>query len=732
MKHSCLLLLFTPWLLFGQSAENGESTYSQKEIIISSTNEAIQIDGILNEKIWTQINGFSDFQQHLPVDDKLANQQTEIKLAYDGNFLYIAAIMQDDNGFIIETLKRDRRGESDEFTVYIDPVNNQTHGYSFSINAGGAASEALIANFGLDDSWDNKWFGSAKQHIGSWIVEMAIPFKTLRYKKDISSWGINFHRHDPGGNETSVWQSVPREFDSSDMAYFGQLHWETPPQKQGSNIALIPYISANYNEDGRVDDDGELDVEIGGDAKIALSPTLNLDLTYNPDFSQVEVDRQVTNLTRFNIFFPERRDFFLENADIFNSYGVWIENPFFSRRIGLDPVGQTIPILYGARLSGNLDENWRIGILSMHQKSNALINAQNFAALAFHRRVFKRSLIKGIFLNRQGWADGELSKQDYSRNVGGEFLYSTPDGKWSGLAGYIQSFQPGPKDESAHFYGRLNFTEQRLRAFASFQHMGENYMSDIGFLGRQINFDSENFQLVKIGFTQINTFADYFTYPGKENSKLNFHRTGLENYVYLNDDGSLNEWYTRLRHFFVFKNTSQLNIRVNYNKINLLFPFGITETPLPVDSYEFVELNGQYFTDQRKPLRLEVFSVYGGFYNGSKWTNRINLTIRTQPWGLFSLGLDQNNIWLPDPYGNIDLTLATGRMEFSFSNSLFWTTFLQYNTQADNFNINSRFQWRFAPQSDVYFVYSDNYMVEGMFGPKNRSLVLKVNYWLAL
>ena len=190
--------------------------------------------------------------------------------------------------------------------------------------------------------------------------------------------------------------------------------------------------------------------------------------------------------------------------------------------------------------------------------------------------------------------------------------------------------------------------------------------------------------------------------------------------------------YLKTYNFFFFKNTSQLRFRLNNNYVDLVFPFAISETPLPAQSYNMTEFNVQFNTDLRKRLNTEMFIVYGQFYNGTKLTYRGSVSFRAQPWGNFTLGLERNDIWLPEPYGYVDILLATSRMEINFATNLFWTTFLQYNTQANNFNINSRFQWRFAPMSDLFVVYTDNYFVEGVFGPKNRSLVLKVNYWLVL
>ncbi|MEO0733989.1 MAG: hypothetical protein AAFZ52_14220, partial [Bacteroidota bacterium] len=311
-----------------------------------------------------------------------------------------------------------------------------------------------------------------------------------------------------------------------------------------------------------------------------------------------------------------------------------------------------------------------------------------------------------------------------------EFNYSTADGKWTGQAAYLKSFQPGVSGRDGHLYGNFFYNGQNFRTFTLVQRLGTNYFTDLGFNNRVQNFNPETGEIVRLGYTQISNNVDYYIYP-ENSAKVNFHWSGLENYVYFNGpSGGVNEWYTRLRHFLFYRNTSQLRFRLNHRYVDLLFPFALTETPLPRGEYDFTEFNVQFNTDRRRRLQTEWFIVYGQFYNGTKLTYRGSLTYLAQPWGNFTLGIERNEIRLPEPYGNLNLTLATARAEVNFSTNLFWTTFLQYNTQADNFNVNSRLQWRYAPLSDLFLVYTDNYRVANMFGPKDRQLVLKVNYWL--
>lgn len=460
-----------------------------------------------------------------------------------------------------------------------------------------------------------------------------------------------------------------------------------------------------------------------------MTTDLNLDLTLNPDFSQVDVDRQVTNLTRFDIFFPERRQFFLENADIFSNYGQFANRPFYSRRIGLDPAGNTVPIVAGARITGNLDQKSRIGAFTMQTRENAGFSAQNYSGFSGERAISKRSNVKAFFLNRQA-TFAEALNSDYGRNLGGEINLSTDDRKISGQLGYVHSFKDGISDDNRHLYGRIEYSGQRFRSFLFIQDLGQNYFADMGFNARLNNFNPITGTIERIGYTQIGNMFNYYIYP--DSGKVNFHWSGLENFVVVNDGTGLNDWYTRLRHFIFYKNTSQLRFRLNHQYVDLIFPFALTNEPLPVGDYNFAELNIQYLSDQRKLFNFEIFSVYGQFYNGTKLTNILSLNYRIQPWARFALGFEQNAIRLPEPYGELDLFLTNFTAEINFSISLFWTTFVQYNTQSKDFNLNSRLQWRYSSMSDLFVVYTDSYLVDGKFGPKNRSLVVKLNYRFGL
>lgn len=717
-----LILLMTSHLLFPQ--ENFEFRHYS----IRSALSDIKIDGILDEAGWEEAETTGSFWIQSPVDGVSAGVQTEVRMLYDDKFIYLAAVLEDDDTYVIQSLRRDEFGGSDSFVLMIDPVGQKTNAYAFAVNAEGAQTEALLFINGDDDSWDNKWYSATRIGEGQWIVEMAIPFTTLRYEADRNNWKMNFARLDPAKNEIHVWSPVPRQFSFTDLGYYGQLDWETLPGKSGSNISLIPYTTVRHDHQPGVD---KINLDIGGDAKVALTSSLNLDLTLNPDFSQVEVDDQVTNLSRFNIFFPEKRQFFIENADIFSEFGQGADQPFYSRRIGLDPRGNTVPITYGLRLTGNVTKDLRIGVLNMHSQTTDQSLGQNYSALALHQRIGKRSLIKGLFLNRQAYNGSDQAEGDTGRNLALETVLSTEDGKWRATAGYLQSFKDNIDSDNAMYHGGLYYSGTRLRAFVEGRRLGRDYYVDMGFNSRIENFNPTTGTLERLGYSQIGSMIDYYIYPEKSD-KVNFHWSGLENFVWSSDGFGLTEWYTRLRHFIFFKNSSQIRFRLNNHYLDLIFPFALTEVPLPAKAYNMTEFNVDLRGDQRKLFIPNLFIVYGGFYEGTKLTILSTMTYRIQPWANFTAGIEYNDIKMPQPYGDLNITALTAKAELSFSTSLFWSTYIQYNTQADNMNINSRMQWRFAPMSDLFFVYTDNYTVEKYFGNKNRTFVVKLNYWLSI
>jgi hypothetical protein len=326
-----LLLLFIFLTLnFSLMAKVKETPF----LNIRKTEEKIKLDGILDEKTWEFVQKADNFVQQFPFDSSYALSRTEVMVTYDDNFLYIAARCFDeiDGDYIIQSLKRDfDYAKNDAFSVYIDPFNDLTNGFCFSLNPLNVQREGSIqygGGMGINNSWDNTWYSEVTRSKEGWYLEMAIPFKTLRFNENNKVWRINFSRNDLKRNEGSSWVSIPRNFSISSLAFTAEMHWDENPPVNGNNISVIPYGITTMTSD-YLNDTTFIKPNIGVDAKIAVNSSMNLDITINPDFAQVEVDRQVTNLSRFSLFFPERRNFFIENSDLFERCGFRQIRPFF-------------------------------------------------------------------------------------------------------------------------------------------------------------------------------------------------------------------------------------------------------------------------------------------------------------------------------------------------------------------------------------------------------------------
>jgi hypothetical protein len=736
--------------VFSQAPELGGAAYQQKyQLHVRKTQSPIKIDGLLNDDGWRGLTSTTNFVAHYPQDNVPLKRHTEVKVAFDDRFLYVAATCYDTSYHVIQTLKRDVGfWESDGFSVVLDPQNGKTNGFIFGVTPANAQSDDLLTaqSFGdLTGSWDNKWVSETKTYKGHWTVEMAIPFKTLRYDPSKSIWGINFIRNDIKNNQYSTWTFIPVNFNGYDFGYTGALHFDDVLPTVKGNVSLIPFVTGGLSKDNQNSTAAKPTFNGGLDAKIAVTPSMNLDLTVNPDFSQIEVDKQVTNLTRFNIFFPERRTFFLENDDLFSSYGSPVFKPFFSRAIGLDQNAQPIKIIGGARLSGNIDKNWRVGLMTMQTAAkDSSYPSQNFTAFSFNRKILKRSLIKGYVLNRQGFMSEKEQKNnplgEYGRNQGLEFSYSNMAGDINGWASYHISQKPTISDQNNSFQFGGGYFGRNLDFFVDYFEIGSNYYADMGFLNRIENYtytlDSRGRiaqdTLIRLGYKQNFNELNYYIRP--KASKINTHQFGIESFLVWNPNGTFAERFNRVRYFMDFKSTSSLKFRIDDNEVQALFPFGFTDSdyPLPSGRYRYLQYNVQYDSDFRKKFYYSLSARTGGFYNGTLRQLRAEMTFRAQPWGNFAVSFEQNDIRLPEPYGNDLLLLISPRIEVNFSTRLFWTTFLQYNTQRNNFNINSRFQWRYKPMSDFFLVYTDNYFTDPLFKNKNRALVFKFNYWLTL
>ena len=728
-----VILVGTAPLAMGANPADQSATQATYQVSMTKFDQSITVDGVMDEEVWQSANHIPFLNNHWPIDSGRADADTKIWLGFDDEYMYVAARMHDQGTRIVQSLNRDEPNfwSSDGFSVLVDPVNQRTNGYLFGVNAGGAQLEATISTGGnerMDRNWDNKWYSAVTQQEDYWLVEMAIPFKTLRYSPDATDWGINFIRNDMANNTFQTWTTFPNNFPGVDLGFTGLLQWNQAPPGTQSRVALLPYVATNVSRDYENGEPWSPGASIGGDAKIAVTSSLNVDLTLNPDFSNVNVDLQQTNLTRFSLWFPEQRPFFLENGDLFANFGNWAVKPFFSRKVGLHD-GKAVPILYGARLSGNATENTRVGLMNIQSRATDEVNAQNVTVAAMQQRIWSRSTLSAIVTN-QHTLPGETGNADFNRNLGAEFQYVSPNGQWEGQAKYHLALDPEtPQQDRSFRHLEVNYGSRNYFIGLHHHHVGTNYVSELGFAPRLYNYDEPNDTTVRLGYDQFNIWGGYNNYP--EKGPILMHGIRSWSVGVFNPDRSMNELINNLAYFTQFRSQESLRVHGQRRQINLPYAtsFVSDAEPIPQGSYTFFRWSVSGNTDPRKALSLEAQTQFGGFYNGKLYSAGGTLNYRAQPWGNFGINYQANRIVLPGHYGQTTLHLLGPQVNISFSNSMFWTTVLQYNTQSGTMGINSRFQWRYLPMSDLFVVVSDNYLKED-FTPTQRALVIKLTYWL--
>ena len=710
-----ILLVFQNGVQAQSDAINRESY----KLLLLKTGDKIEIDGILSEAVWSNADRTGKFARILPIDTGFARSQTVVMMAYDETNLYLAAICYDSlpGKRPVESLRRDFGfGKNDNFIAFIDTYNDLTNGFAFGISAAGAQWDGLQANGGFVSlDWDCKWRSAVKNYKDRWVIEFSIPFRSIRYNEGDTEWGINFSRMDLKSNEKSSWAPVPRQFQSANLAYTGTLVWDEPLAKAGVRLSLIPYLSAKAVQETEDNPDIIFKPNAGGDAKITFSTSMNLDLTFNPDYSQVEVDRQVTNLDRFELFFPEKRQFFLENSDLFASLGKENLRPFFSRRIGLDS-----PVRIGGRLSGKIGENFRMGLMNMQTGVKDTIPASNFSVLAVQRKIFNRSNIGAFLVNKQVTTipeDTSFSGNIYNRVAGVDFNLASSDNRWTGKAFYHQAFYPNAPKEAFAASGMISYNTQNVKLSWDQAWVGNNYKAEVGYIPRK-------------GYHQISPAAGYKFYPSSE--RVANHGPSVEATMFFNPDFAMTDREIDMNYGIEWLNRSYLSMEIENSYIMLQEPFDPTNTGgdslAAGTSYNWNELALIYSSDSRKLFNYTVSSRYGGYFNGTRFSVNGELNFRVQPYGSLSLVASYNKIEMPEPYNSAELILIGPRLDITFTDKIFFTTFVQYNNQIDNINVNLRFQWRFAPVSDLYIVYTSNTYPED-FISKNRALVVKLSYW---
>ena len=736
LQSTLLLLSITISTLTWAQKKNAHMQYH-----IHPASDSIIVDGKMNEASWKSAQVADQFGMVLPMDTSKANVLTEVRMTYDKKNIYIiATCFKPATGKdMVESLKRDWNfGKNDNFILFMDTYGDLTNGFAFGSNAVGAQWDGTMFDGGsVDLNWDNIWTSAVVNDNEKYVWEAAIPFTSIRYKNGIKEWGINFSRNDLKTTEKSSWATMPRNFPTASLSYTGNLVWdETLPAHQ-NNFSLIPYFKTNYGKDYVNADGSKIALppsysgrEIGMDAKISLSSSLNLDLTVNSDFSQVEVDRQVTNLSRFELFFPERRQFFLENADLFSNLGFNNVRPFFSRRIGLNT-----RIDYGARMSGRLDKNWRIGVMDMKTAENINDNtlAQNFAVIALQRKLFKKSSIELFYIDKTAlnytaplaanpncfYCEFQNSSAPYNKNLGFEYLIAPSNNLWSGKTIFIKSFSSN-KPNNKDFLNAGNLQYSNRKWIVSWQHeiVGNNFNAEVGYVPRN------NYIKIAPSITRL-----FFPKSGSILS----HGPQLMGTYYYNMDLVRTDNTKTFTYLVTFRDKSTIAGVAQNDYVELLAPFDPTrigKQPLAAHTkHSWSTIGVDWVSAPQHQVTFAMSARTGGYYaNGNLFSFTGNIGYRFQPYVNFDFAVTYNKINLPQPWGNNHFLLLGPKVDITMSHKLFFTAFYQYNEQTKNINFNTRLQWRYKPVSDLFIVYTDNYYIGPVF-IKNKAVVLKLTYW---
>jgi len=746
---TCLLLIscFTVQLALAQAS-----------LRVRQTAAPLRTDGRLDEPAWRLADSATQFRAIYLADSGYAKAQTRVRILRDEQFLYIGAeLFQPDSSgkYVVSSLMRDFPFyQNDLFWVVLNPSNDRSNGYAFNLSAAGVQHELQIYNGdAFNASWDQKWYAEVSHQPGKWVAEIAIPFRSLRYKAEQAEWRVNFGRNDNRLNEYSAWQFIPRNLAIGHLTCTVPLLFDEAPRRQASNVSWIPSLTTTVQQDHQHGKNTRIRLTPSLDVKVPVTSTLNLDLTVNPDYSQVEADVTQANLTRFELYFPERRQFFIENNDLFTNYGndAWFTSdsrPFYTRRIGLQfnarsQAYESVPIWGGARLSGQLNKNLRLGVLTMQSaqqkhsypteqgERTQYLPSQNYTVGVVQRQVFGRSNISAIFVNRQAFGTDSTTgvrynPNDYNRVVGLDYNLLTNDGKWLGKFYHHRSFTSGvarrgyaPEQNSHGSF--LQYTTRCVQAFVGHTYVGRDYNPEVGFVPRT-------------NFLNFRSSFRYFLYPRKESSVLNrFYPTAFYS-VYYHPQHDLTDRSLVLSTTARFKNRSVVMLLLNNDYTKMLADFDPSRargTPLRAGTaYAYSYLVGSYQSDNTRPVFTTLETNAGQYFNGRRYSLFASLSYKAQPWGIFSLNTRYTSIQLPTPHSSNGIWVGGPRADISFSRTLFLTMLTQYNSLSQNLNVFAKLQWRFRPLSDLYLVYQDQYDAEyPSINLNSRNMASKLTYW---
>ena len=700
------------------------STDARLTVTAAAAAAPVRVDGVLDDAVWTQATPVSGFLQSEPNEGEPATETTEVFVATDAQNLYIAAYCHDTAAAVVNNIRKDFvPGEQDSFEVILDTFGDRRNGFVFMTNPEGARSDQQTTNEGKETnaSWDAVWFVKTRRVDDGWTLEMALPWRSLRFERgEQAAWGINFSRRIRRKNEVVYWSPVPRSFTLSRVSLAGDLIG-LPPLTPGRNLRVKPYALAKTVRPTGGTSFGN-DADAGLDAKLGVTPSLTLDLTLNPDFAQAEADEQQVNLTQFSQFFPEKRDFFLENSGTFYVGDAARNNRvnptptpdedlllFFSRRIGLTAAGEPIPILAGARLTGRA-AGFGLGLLSVQTRPFDTEPANQFAMVRLRRNLFGHSDVGGVFMTRQNTDDGGDFNRVYGLDANLRFFGQVD---WSSYA--MKTLTPGKEGDDYALRTSINREGNFFHGKGGLLRIGENFQDDLGYYRR-------------VGVRK------YFMDVGVRPRPRAFAEAGVREmhphlvWDYYEDPSgrilakTLHSGYT-----FFLQNGGYVELAANPRFERLDAPYVIHpgDDPIPAGSYGWNEWSLRGQSDPSRVLSLEAQGKWGGLWSGTQRT--LNATVVLRPSYRFRLatGVQTTDAHLDLPSIAFVTSLWTVRTSYSFTTNMFLDALFQYDADRRLFNANVRFNFIHHPLSDLYVVYNEQHLSQPGEPLPGRAVIVK-------
>ncbi len=704
----------------------------RRSLLAVETTEPPTIDGLLDEALWQRIEPATGFIQSDPIEGQPATEQTEVRVAFDKDFLYIAArcLDSDPSGVIVNEIRKDFvPREQDAFEVLLDTFLDRRNGFVFSTNAAGARSDTQIANEGRDvnTNWDAVWWVAGARTAEGWSAEFKIPFKTLRYEGGPGhDWGINFSRRIRRKNEVTYWSPVSRAFSIYRASSEGDLTG-LPALRPGRNMRLKPYILDGATRNvGATEFDN--DFKAGLDFKAGVTPSMALDLTINPDFAQAEADEQQVNLTQFSLFYPEKREFFLENAGIFyvgdiprNQRQVARFRPpeedlllFFSRRIGLTDGGEQVPLYGGARLTGRAGA-YGLGFMTMQSQDLVEGPSENYTVARVRRDILANSDIGAIVTSR----DASGSSGDFNRVLGADANFRFF--RYFNLNGFAaKSETPGETRNQGTSKAAVGWEDSKKRLQASVLHIGDGFRDDLGFVRRtgvlrtfyDVAFMPQPQALRRYSIRQLEPHGRVWTYydPSGEIASRLGHA------------GMQVTWNSGTYFEYAFEPRTEA----------ITTPFQIRPDvdPIPPGRYDWTQHLFIIDTNHSRALSASLRYTTGGFWSGQQNNTQLSVVYRPNSQLMFDAGLQVSDIDLEVPQEQFVTTLVNLRSGYAFNTNMFLDALIQYRTDVKQFSANIRFNLIHHPLSDLFVVYNgqdyqDTQLTAG------RGVVVKYTHMIA-